>query len=702
MVTQMIMGGGKTTVVAPLVALMLGDGQNLVTQVVPSALLEFSRAILRSRFSAIFHKPLYTFSFDRFTEVTPALCAKLLKAKKERGIVITTPTAIKSFQLKFVEMMHLLDQASTTGVPSVQECHEIRNQVEQAARVLQIWKRSSLILDEVDLILHPLKSELNYPIGHKEVLDFTNNKAGKGLRWEVPYYLMDAIFYCTEGRMYTSAQDSRQMESILERLKEVVEQGAKERVLQRVPHLVLLRQDFYFRHMKPLLIEWLMVWLAIKGMKGVSDDEARAYLTRGPKDRRAAHPIQTKLSGDYTKMINLCHDWLQSYLPHVLSKINRVSYGLLSKEDLAKALTEDQLMPKTRKLLAVPFVGKDVPSRASEFAHPDVVIGMTILAYRHEGMRQTDFFEVLKNLRLQMSKEVGPYEKRKACRAFATWVTAMGARVRGDRRAERETELGIGKRRMSAFVVPEAVELEGDLNIWPLRLIDIHDPDQFAVLFKLLKRSAHAVHYHLSDFVFPELMRHQGLKLSSCGVDLGGEMLFARRLGFSGTPSDLLPLELGRCQYEKASDGKMISYLTDPRICSHEVMGLEWSVKSLLTNIAASSAPPFHALIDTGALITGMTNLEVASFLLDHGLVGLDGVVFLDEADRKMILVRASRRVQKLEQSGIPLERRFAFYDDVHTTGMDIKHTSNAVACVTLGQHMTFRDYAQGDSLRTL
>lgn len=35
-------------------------------------------------------------------------------------------------------------------------------------------------------------------------------------------------------------------------------------------------------------------------------------------------------------------------------------------------------MPKSRKLLAVPFVGKDVPSRASEFSHPDVVIGKAL------------------------------------------------------------------------------------------------------------------------------------------------------------------------------------------------------------------------------------------------------------------------------------------------------------------------------------
>ena len=39
-------------------------------------------------------------------------------------------------------------------------------------------------------------------------------------------------------------------------------------------------------------------------------------------------------------------------------------------------------MPRSRFKLAIPFVGKDVPSRASEFAHPDIIIGLTVLAYR--------------------------------------------------------------------------------------------------------------------------------------------------------------------------------------------------------------------------------------------------------------------------------------------------------------------------------
>ena len=38
------------------------------------------------------------------------------------------------------------------------------------------------------------------------------------------------------------------------------------------------------------------------------------------------------------KLVNLAHDWLQSLFPHILGKINRVSFGLLSAEDLARQL----------------------------------------------------------------------------------------------------------------------------------------------------------------------------------------------------------------------------------------------------------------------------------------------------------------------------------------------------------------------------
>ena len=52
--------------------------------------------------------------------------------------------------------------------------------------------------------------------------------------------------------------------------------------------------------------------------------------------------------------------------------------------------------------------------------------------------------------------------------------------------------------------------------------------------------------------------------------------------------------------------------------------------------------------------------------------------------------------VVRLAQAGVPNHRRFSFYDQIHTTGMDIHQCIDARAAITLGKDMTFRDYAQG------
>lgn len=58
--------------------------------------------------------------------------------------------------------------------------------------------------------------------------------------------------------------------------------------------------------------------------------------------------------------------------------------------------------------------------------------------------------------------------------------------------------------------------------------------------------TSQVIDYYLDKLIFPETMEHRGLKLAANGQDVGGNMLFEVKLGFSGTPSDLLPLELGR------------------------------------------------------------------------------------------------------------------------------------------------------------
>ena len=202
---QMLMGGGKTTVVAPLLALLLADGKSLVMQVVPHALLEFSRDTMRGRFTALIQKTVFTFRFDRFTEASPALLQKLQRAAATRAIICATPTAVKSFALKFIELTHLLDQHALqqanpdnggggdgsnaalatmrklgrivkTGANSMfggnsahtgisarldalgpQDIRKMRGEIVICTQIVWLLRQGVLLLDEVDLILHPLK-----------------------------------------------------------------------------------------------------------------------------------------------------------------------------------------------------------------------------------------------------------------------------------------------------------------------------------------------------------------------------------------------------------------------------------------------------------------------------------------------------------------------------------------------------------------
>ena len=91
---------------------------------------------------------------------------------------------------------------------------------------------------------------------------------------------------------------------------------------------------------------------------------------------------------------------------------------------------------------------------------------------------------------------------------------------------------------------------------------------------------------------------------------------------------------LGLISQKLGADGKVISYLTSPSVVQDIIIiggeqkqeernGGEggrkgrrgrWDVRVLLEVVARREG--VHSLIDTGALVTGMTNLEVAKFLL--------------------------------------------------------------------------------------
>ena len=143
-VKQMIMGAGKTTIVAPLLGLMLADGKQLLLSVVPKSLLEMSRQRMRESFSSIMPKRIYTFSLDRSSEVTPATRKSLENAIRNRGIVVATPTSVKSCMLNYLETQMQLAQATSKKQAAI-----LNAKASELAKVLKLFNEGELNLKDL-------------------------------------------------------------------------------------------------------------------------------------------------------------------------------------------------------------------------------------------------------------------------------------------------------------------------------------------------------------------------------------------------------------------------------------------------------------------------------------------------------------------------------------------------------------------------
>ena len=165
---------------------------------------------------------------------------------------------------------------------------------------------------------------------------------------------------------------------------------------------MLLDKGFYHRELNPLMARWQLLYLRHKRLPN-DDQQLLSYMINGPDaDKQVASEVSVILGDDFMKMINISQVLIRHFVPFVLSKIVRAQYGLLTKEDLDLSLEFDKNTSLARRLAAIPFIDKDVhkdvPSRTSQFSHPDVVIGLTTLAYRYIGLRKSDFITVINEL----------------------------------------------------------------------------------------------------------------------------------------------------------------------------------------------------------------------------------------------------------------------------------------------------------------
>eukprot|EP00439_Symbiodinium_sp_Y106_P021975 s2940_g2.t1 len=323
LVHQMLMGQGKTTVVTPLTILVHGTSTRACVVCCPSALLEFTCKVLRERLCGVLFRPVVEFHFTRSTPVSDDHVFKLLHAQASRAVLCSGPTALKSLLLRFVLTLHAIDVAQSKEVertevnrskgflgssmksllswPSfsgrnaaAERLEALRFEASALRWALGVFRGAVLLLDDIDLLMHPLRSELHWPLGDQHKLDFTSTASGVrelsetpetlettsaepgqasgvsfassgavGARWQLGFHLLDGFFSCQAkaGPAVASLQGVTSAQAVLARLKAAVERGLRRKALQRAPHLVLLSPDFYHKELRPILAEWALIWI---------------------------------------------------------------------------------------------------------------------------------------------------------------------------------------------------------------------------------------------------------------------------------------------------------------------------------------------------------------------------------------------------------------------------------------------------------
>ncbi|KAG9568088.1 hypothetical protein KCU71_g3382, partial [Aureobasidium melanogenum] len=165
-VMQLNMGEGKSSVIIPMLATALADGNRLVRIVVLKPLLQQTEQVLLQRLGGLLGHRIFHIPFSRRTRVDhdtiSGMSSIMADHRSNRGVMIALPEEVLSMELMTREKM-ISDKMLAAAVLDLQ-------------RFLKNTCRD--VIDESDEILS-VKPQLIYPVGSQQMLD------GKSNRWLV-------------------------------------------------------------------------------------------------------------------------------------------------------------------------------------------------------------------------------------------------------------------------------------------------------------------------------------------------------------------------------------------------------------------------------------------------------------------------------------------------------------------------------------
>ncbi|KAL3476926.1 hypothetical protein BJX99DRAFT_258041 [Aspergillus californicus] len=343
-VLQMNMGLGKTSVIMPMVAAVLANGEMLNRLLVPKALLSQAAQVLQSRLGGLLGRTVIHVPFSRRTRTTVTLIKEYRELHEDMlltaGIVLGVPEHILSFKLSGLQ--RLADSKLTEAV----------GMVETQAWMDEVCRD---VLDECDFTL-AVKTQLIYPGGAQLAVD------GHPERWEVSMAILGLV-----------AHHLKDLEREFPQSIDILERNST-----GFPVTHFLRQDVERALVSKIVDDICAKRTAILPLRDCNQKD---------KDAIRLFISQEDVKQSVTKRISKLFPDTPRAKKNVYLLRGLLVYGILIL-CLKKRWNVQYGLHRGRDPMAVPFHAKGVPSEQAEWGHPDVAILFTCLAFYYEGLSQ--------------------------------------------------------------------------------------------------------------------------------------------------------------------------------------------------------------------------------------------------------------------------------------------------------------------------
>lgn len=659
---QMMMGGGKTSVVLAFVA-------KLASQMgwVPLFVVHHSQyASIKANLVNTQYKRLYQDVVDIVFKpedlsnpsILQYLYQQLIKAENEKLLILIPSQLLLALRQEFIRQFQLFTDLSTQDPLCLKRIREL-------SLILHFIKMKGLLLgDEIDLILNIL-DEINYPEG-------------------VPMAISKeslAVIKCVYGILGQHTEISSTLNLIEDnqclvskkRLLESIFPKLVEAFIHEYPLVSNLIPPNQYGEYHKCLIDYMLDRIDARLMKEINEGEIEAFLDQ----INISDPIKRDAYKSHWSFLNHLKALKFRGIPSINTSLHAIS---LMKElcaevlpiTLGKGFNHQYGISSSNKI--VPYYGVDAPN-STEFGN----IYVTACCYFQGCLKMGVTVEKLMQYRDQL---------REASLHFAELYHL----------SPQDTPTANHFKNLTGLYLHES----WDSKVLDQALQEINESPQVCLDF-YEAFSSKSLFYHPS--------------LLNCGAASLAQM--GSWVGCSGTlwNKDTFDIDLAnQSVLQTGLEGKIIAKLTQDFSTgkSHLIPILKETpvacLEAILFQRGNEGASRLRALIDGSGFFKRYSNLAVAEEILHFKPLEkeIDGVIFLFKNEQKKeyfyILERGrsapvrlnTTSREELEQMGYALDRLFIYFDELRATGSDIPFKSDGLAILTFNpQRMNLRSVLQ-------